>query len=124
MSFVALSYVWGKGTKPCLTQANHMALQQEGALDEDMVPATIWDAFAVTRALEERYLWVDTCCIIQDDDRDKFKYVPYMDSIYGLANVTIVATSGVGANAGLPGVRPGTRSRVQTPFYGEGYSAT
>ena len=115
-SFVALSYVWGEGTKPCLTRANHGLLQQEGALNEGMVPATIWDAFAVTRALEERYLWVDSCCIIQDDDRDKLKYVPCMDSIYGLATLTIVATSGVGANAGLPGIRPGTRRRVQTPL--------
>ena len=116
MSFVALSYVWGEGTKPCVTLANYTVLQQEGALDEDTVPATIWDAFAVTRALEERYLWVDSCCIIQDDDRDKLNYVPHMDSIYGLASVTIVATSGIGANAGLPGVRLGTRSRTQTPF--------
>ena len=43
VSFVALSYVWGTNTKPCLTQATKSAFQTEGSLDEKNLPATIYD---------------------------------------------------------------------------------
>ena len=116
VSFVALSYVWGTNTKPCLTQATKSAFQREGSLDENNLPATIYDAFEVTLALGERYLWVDSCCIVQDDEQDKLKYVPRMDFIFGSASVTIIATSGISAEEGLPGVKRGSRRRLQEPF--------
>ena len=56
VSFVALSYVWGTDTKPCLTQATKSAFRREGSLDENNLPATIYDAFEVTLALGKRYL--------------------------------------------------------------------
>ena len=116
VSFVALSYVWGTNTKPCLTQATKSAFQREGSLNENNLPATIYDAFEVTLALGERYLWVDSCCIVQDDEQDKLTYVPRMDFIYGSASVTIIATSGISAEAGLPGVKRGSRTISQEPF--------
>lgn len=116
VSFVALSYVWGTNTEPCLTQSTKFAFQREGSLNETNLPATIYDAIKVTLALGERYLWIDSCCIVQDDEQDKLKYVPRMDLIYGLASVTIIATSGISAGAGLPGVKQGSRRRVQEPF--------
>lgn len=116
VSFAALSYVWGEGTRPCLTKASQSSLEREGSINEDTVPATIFDALSVTQALGERYLWVDTCCIVQDDEQDKLRYVPYMNDIYGMASVTIIAASGASAEVGLPGVRPGSRSRIQKPF--------
>ena len=39
-----------------------------------------------------------------------------MDSIFGLASITIVVASGVSAEAGLPGIRQDSRSRVHEPF--------
>ena len=41
VSFVALSYVWGTNTKPCLTQSTKSAFQREGSLNENNLPATI-----------------------------------------------------------------------------------
>ena len=116
ISFFALSYVWGANTKPFLTQSTKFAYQREGSLDENNLPAIIYDTLKVTLALGERYLRVDTCCIVQDDEQDKLKYIPRMDLIYGLASVTMIATSGIGAEAGLPGVKEGSRRRVQEPF--------
>ena len=81
LPYVALSYVWGQDTQPCLTKATESSFQQPDALREGNLPATIFDAFSVTKALGERYLWVDSCCIVQDDDFDKLKYVPIMDLI-------------------------------------------
>ena len=120
VSFVALSYVWGANTKPCLTQSTECTFQREGSLDESVLPATIYDAFVVTEGLGERYLWVDSCCIVQDDLQDKLTYIPRMDMIYGSASVTIIATSGISAEVGLPGVKPGSRRRTQEPFAANG----
>lgn len=71
----------------------------------------------MAQSLGEKYLWVDCLCIRQDDEADKGKFIPQMDLIYGFALVTIVAASGVDADAGLPGVKrdPQTR-KLQMPF--------
>ncbi|KAG9204054.1 hypothetical protein G6514_001690 [Epicoccum nigrum] len=57
-----------------------------------------------------RLLWIDAVCITQDDPANKGKNIPNMDIIYGKAFATIVALSGDNADAGLPGVNPGSRN--------------
>ena len=57
---------------------------------------------------------------MQDDEQDKVKYIPHMDLTYGSASVTLIATSGISVEAGLPGVKQGSRSRVQEPFTAKG----
>ena len=120
LPFVALSYVWGTDTKPCLTKESLDLLMHPNALRQDNNPPTIFDAFTITEALGERYLWVDSCCIIQDDEQDKLKHVSQMDLIYNLATVTIIASSGKSATSGLPGVRPDSRYCEQRPFIAKG----
>jgi hypothetical protein len=66
--------------------------------------------------LGERYLWVDSLCIVQDDEDDERYFVPNMDTIYQNAVVTIIALSGKTSDAGLAGVRLGSRSCEETPF--------
>jgi Heterokaryon incompatibility protein (HET) len=71
---------------------------------------------ALVRALGERYLWVDALCIVQDDEENKTRQIANMDVVYGKAFATVVAIHGASADAGLPGVRPGTRppQRIET----------
>jgi len=113
--YIALSYVWGKRESLRLFNSNFTELTQENSLSKyaDQIPQTIKDAmFLVTRLLD-RYLWVDALCIIQDDSEDKKSQISAMDRIYGSSVLTIAAAHGEGAEAGLPGVRPGTRSIIQ-----------
>ncbi|KAN0120369.1 HET domain containing protein [Hyaloscypha variabilis] len=84
-NWVALSYVWGNSKVLKLTQGNLSQLQQPGSLRSDLLPRSIDDAIGVTRCLGIRYLWVDSLCIIQDDDADKVILIRQMASIYGLA---------------------------------------
>lgn len=66
----------------------------------------------VCRGLGERYLWVDSVCIVQDAE-DKLDEIGQMDKIYQQAKMTIVTAHGTDANAGLPGVRPESRKTSQ-----------
>lgn len=109
--YLALSYVWGGDQKFKNLKARDAALRQPGSLsDAQSLPQTISDAIFFTKAIGERYLWVDSLCIIQDDER-KMTQISAMDQIYGCAVVTIIAAYGVNAHAGLPGVRPESGGR-------------
>jgi hypothetical protein len=70
----------------------------------------------LTVALSERFLWVDSICIVQDDAADKLEYIPRMDSIYGRASLTIIDAAGSDAHGGLPGIQSASRFQEQTPF--------
>jgi hypothetical protein len=122
-NYVALSYVWGRidpKTILRLLNDNKGLLDKPGALVRpeyhDKIPVTIRDAMQVVRELDFRYLWVNSLCIIQDDDGplgSKMGAISKVDLVYAGAYLTIMAASGVDANAGLPGLRPGTRGITQ-----------
>ncbi|KAH5557328.1 hypothetical protein HBI25_134850 [Parastagonospora nodorum] len=78
--YVALSYVWGQGTKGVLTKSTIANFFREGSLTGKILPRLIM-----------MFLWVDTACIIQDDMQDKQRQLPIMDEIYGHATLTIIA---------------------------------
>ena len=114
--YVALSYTWGKTeilrNKLKLCQQ----LLQPGALTNrelaGQIPPTIRDAFALVRCLGQRYLWVDSLCIVQDDT-DHLKWeLSQMHRIYACASFTIIAVDGVDANYGLRGFRDITCPRT------------
>ncbi|KAF2034549.1 heterokaryon incompatibility [Setomelanomma holmii] len=103
--FYALSYAWG--TRPFLTlnKANEAALREQGCLSRASLPDTIADVIEVVEKMGNRYLWVDSLCIIQDDEFDQKRFIDRMGTIYQQADLTIVALCGEDAYAGLPGVR-------------------
>jgi hypothetical protein len=105
--YAILSYVWGRLERNYLRtlQGNLYSLEEKGGLvtSNTSLPKTISDAMILVRALGQRYLWVDSICIVQDDDKDKLAQISSMTAIYSLASFTIVAAIGQDADAGLPG---------------------
>ena len=97
------------------TKDIRVRLETEGGILETLeeLPNTIKDAIEFVRELGERYLWVDSLCIIQDDDEDKVAQILAMDSIYSSAIFTIAAASGYNADAGLSGWRANVRTFAQ-----------
>jgi hypothetical protein len=104
--FVALSYVWGPDVDQSTVtyKSNVEELEGPGSLSPARLPQTLEDAMRVCEQLQERYLWVDRLCIIQDDTEDKARQIKAMDKIYSAARFVIVAAYGDGVKFGLPGI--------------------
>jgi hypothetical protein len=64
--YIALSHCWGSGQHLTTTKATLKDRKKKIYLDH--VPRTFQDAFTVASRLEVRYIWVDSLCIIQDDE--------------------------------------------------------
>ncbi|KAJ4305540.1 hypothetical protein N0V90_001071 [Kalmusia sp. IMI 367209] len=114
--YFALSYVWGGIERLKATKDNIKELEQKDALRmrSASIPRSVLDAMTFVARLSQRYLWVDSLCIIQDDRAEKHDQIALMHEIYTSAYATIVQHSGCDANAGLPGVREGSRSLIAT----------
>ncbi|KAG7290010.1 hypothetical protein NEMBOFW57_000002 [Staphylotrichum longicolle] len=119
MEYFALSYVWGDVAQLALTRANREALRRPGSLWAETgdtgpaLPRTISDAMALCKACDQRYLWVDSLCIVQDDPDNKHVQIQAMGQIYMAASLTIVAAAGSDANAGLLPCPLGTSKAIQ-----------
>ncbi|KAF2822544.1 HET-domain-containing protein [Ophiobolus disseminans] len=107
--FVALSYVWGSNAERSTIAYTHTMqdLMVDASLSSDRLPRTIEDALTICTRLQERFLWVDRLCIVQDDAQDKLRQINAMDTIYSTAHFVIIAGHGNGAGYGIPGVSRG-----------------
>jgi Heterokaryon incompatibility protein (HET) len=115
--YLALSYVWGRnGENSFLALKNNIAsLAEPRGLNIvlNLLPPTISDAITITRDLGERYLWVDSLCIVQDDAESKEENIASMPLVYKGSTLTLVAGTGDSAISGLAGVQSGSRVRSQ-----------
>lgn len=118
-SYFALSYVWGgiAPPEPVRFPPGQSDIRGFGSV-WDRVPATIRDAVTLVKLLRGRYIWVDSMCIDQSAGAEKLEQIMQMDKIYAHARLTIVAGGGRDSDAGLAGVRPGTRLPVQKATLG------
>jgi hypothetical protein len=112
--YFALSYVWGSASQFKLLRSNQGDLATPGSLSRAPLPKTIKDAMAFTLSLNERYIWVDALCIVQDDNDDKSIQISQMASVYQYAVATIVAMSGMSASSGLDGISPSAPRNVNS----------
>jgi hypothetical protein len=104
LKYVALSHCWGVLTKPekrqfCTTDKNIKARQN--GFDVSELPKTFRDAVRVAQNLGIRYLWIDSLCIIQGNQKDWKSEAKRMQDVYAGAYCTIAATSAVDSNAGF-----------------------
>ncbi|KAM0425321.1 hypothetical protein ACHAPT_009377 [Fusarium lateritium] len=117
MEYVALSYVWGQTPMLKTTRASVSTLRQHYSLErlENQLPTTIIDSIKFVPLLEERYLWIDSLCIVQDDQVSAHQQIDQMAAVYDNATLVIVAVDGKDAEAGLHGLPHSSRPRVLGP---------
>jgi hypothetical protein len=103
--YVELSYVWGGVEQLQLTTSNYVSLTTEGYLARQNLKTatsqTIHDAIEFIFRADQRYLWCDKLCIIQDAP-DKQDQIKHMHKIYNNAARCLVAATSSRASDPLP----------------------
>jgi hypothetical protein len=108
-TYIALSYTWGQAKNYQAMKSNFSHLQQDHALFTgeiaDQIPRTIHDAIGVAKVLGEQFLWVDSLCIIQDDEETLRHELNRMHLIYANSFLCLVAKEGSDAEHGIRGIK-------------------
>ncbi|KAH6669468.1 heterokaryon incompatibility protein-domain-containing protein [Halenospora varia] len=97
--YVALSHCWGGSSHYRTTESS--LEQHKNALKIIDLPKTLQNAVFVVRKLGLRYLWVDSLCIIQDDEDDWLREASRMADVYEGAYLTIAASASSDGSGGL-----------------------
>lgn len=113
--YIALSHCWGplKDDEKFCTYKRNIG-QLKAHIDFGTLPRTFRDAVTVARGLGIDYLWIDSLCIIQDDEDDWQSESAKMEQVFSDAYCTIGASS---AKSSLDGflADPSPRSVVTLP---------
>ncbi|KAI1739891.1 hypothetical protein F4680DRAFT_448505 [Xylaria scruposa] len=121
--YIALSHPWGdrKIHPPFSTLRKDLAKFKKN-IPYDQLPATFRDAVLATRALDIRFLWIDSLCIIQGEDGD-FQYESKrMEDVFSCAYCVLAASRATGQHDGfLQPIKPREyitfQGRGKSPFY-------
>jgi hypothetical protein len=87
--YVALSHCWGPNLAFVTTNKN--LTERKGGIKLEQMPQTFRDAILVTRLMGIRYLWIDSLCILQDDEGDWLRESVHMGTVYSGAYLVIGA---------------------------------
>ncbi|KAF8848107.1 HET-domain-containing protein [Acephala macrosclerotiorum] len=89
--YMTPSHCWGLPQKsPIMTTKGNLK-DRMTRISIDELSNTFRDAVRITRELGERYLWIDSFCIIQDDGDDWAREAALMADVYGQSFCTLAA---------------------------------
>ncbi|KAI1097822.1 HET-domain-containing protein [Jackrogersella minutella] len=101
--YLALSHRWGEPNsshKKLLTLIDNIDAHRKGIPLADF-PRTFREAIEVARGLGVQYIWIDSICIVQDDEADWEKEASRMSSVYSNAFATIFADRAAHSDDGI-----------------------
>jgi hypothetical protein len=98
-AYVALSHCWGRS--PIIRTTKAAYEEHQRAIPWSHLSKTFQDAITITRELGIGYIWIDSLCIVQDDDEDWEREAVQMAQVYQGAFVTLASTSAPGGEAGM-----------------------
>jgi hypothetical protein len=111
--YAALSHCWGpeKTWPECQTTVHNYEQQLRG-IAWAAIPPTFAEAIAVTQQLGLEYIWIDSLCIIQQDEVDWQLQAVTMHQVYSNAYITLAAADSSDSRGGL---WPGPSLHWETP---------
>ncbi|KAF2136675.1 uncharacterized protein K452DRAFT_258728 [Aplosporella prunicola CBS 121167] len=114
-TYVALSHCWGYPSKQPIRTTLETLAQRKERIDYEKLSKTFQDAVTTTRDLGERYLWIDSLCIIQDDAQDWEREASNMPAVYGGSLCTLAALSSQDGSEGcrVNGGNNSTKKRLR-----------
>ncbi|KAJ5664300.1 hypothetical protein N7507_005031 [Penicillium longicatenatum] len=96
--YIALSHSWGSAAPLKTLRANLTARQK--SIPFSSLPLTFQDAVVFTNEVGYAYLWIDSLCIVQDDQKDWEIEAAQMAMVYANALITFAATNAEDASGG------------------------
>jgi hypothetical protein len=91
VNYFALSHCWGDAVNKKLTKQN--IGQMMNAIPIESLSQNFRDAIFITRKMGLKYLWIDSLCIVQDDEREWNIQSAVMGLVYSNAACVISATA-------------------------------
>lgn len=110
--YVSLSHCWG-GQSLCRTTQNTLEQHKDSIVVSDLT-RTLQDAIHLVQRLGLRYLWVDSLCILQDDEEDWLREAGRMAAVYEGSYLTIAASASKDGSGGCF-VNQETQSLIRVP---------
>lgn len=96
--YAALSHCWGRTHH--LSTSKSSLKERLTNIEFTILPKTFQDAVTVTSRIGLKYLWIDSLCIIQDDQEDWERESALIGQIYHNAYLTIAAAASLNGNGG------------------------
>jgi hypothetical protein len=97
--YATLSHCWGQYMPVKLQRGTFQAFLD--GIDVDRLPLTFQQAIVLTRSLGIEYVWIDSLCIIQDDENDWANECTRMTSVYMNSFINIGANAARDSRGGL-----------------------
>lgn len=105
--YFTLSHCWGSHLPLSLTKDNVRSLSNPSSVYD--LPKTYQDALTVVNSLGYKYIWIDSLCIVQDDEQDWENESSLMGFTYHHAVCNIAATWAINGEEGCFSTRDPTR---------------
>ncbi|KAK3949312.1 HET domain protein pin-c2 [Pseudoneurospora amorphoporcata] len=99
--YISLSHCWGPPSKRPATTTKANLSKRMSRISFSDLPKTFQDAVDIARKLGQRYLWIDSLCIIQDSEQDWAREASLMAKVYSYAYCTLAALSSKDGSEGL-----------------------
>jgi hypothetical protein len=95
VSYLCLSHCWGEKHMACITTRKNLGAHKQG-IKWSALPRIFQQAIEFTLALDYQYVWIDSLCIVQNDDNEWKVEAAKMSGIYGRGDLTLAATCSEG----------------------------
>ncbi|KAE9363904.1 HET-domain-containing protein [Stipitochalara longipes BDJ] len=116
--YISLSHCWGSSETLTTTEESYEA--RIAGIPLSQLPKTFLDAVIIARHLGVRYVWIDSLCIMQENQDDWARESGRMNSVYSNAYLVIAANHATDSNGGCFHNRPARpKSKVNLPDLGE-----
>lgn len=89
--YLTLSHSWKASSAEDSRTLNSNLKQRTKSLPLGELTKTLQDAVKITAWLGFRYIWIDSICIIQNNDEDKQRELSIMGDIYAGSSITLAA---------------------------------
>lgn len=82
VSYVALSHCWGAPSKRPISTTQDTLRRHMERIPFENLSRTFRDAITISREMGQSYLWIDSLCIIQDNEDDWAREAALMAEVY------------------------------------------